>query len=171
MNGAFSYCLKGTERMSKLSRNGLVQSGFTGFCSVASLRGQGTLGIPRVGGVYVVLRTGEEPDFRATSSGGRFKGKNPSVAVDALHRKWVDSADVLYIGQSNDLRRRLLTLVQFGDGRPVGHWGGRYLWQLANSGNLTVAWLPAVAPRAAEAELLSTFKEEYGGRLPFANLL
>lgn len=57
---------------------GLQQSGFVGFVPVASL-GEGRLAdIPRLPGVYVVIRADSSaPVFLVRSTGGHFKGKGP----------------------------------------------------------------------------------------------
>ena len=58
-----------------------------------------------------------------------------------------------------------------GGGKPIGHWGGRYIWQLEGADELVVCWKPTAdsAPREEERALLAQFIEMYG-RLPFANL-
>ncbi len=89
-----------------------------------------------------------------------------------LQSKWVESCDVIYLGKGDNLQRRLKEYAYFGRGEPVGHWGGRYIWQLADSADLTVAWKKCETGQSArelEAELLVSFQEEYGC-LPFANL-
>ncbi len=71
------------------------------------------------------------------------------------------------------MRRRLKKYADFGSGKPIGHWGGRHIWQLADSDNLFVAWMPCRSEETAammEARLLNRFKEEHDGRLPFANI-
>lgn len=140
--------------------------GFEGFVALQSV---GT-SVPPVPGTYVVLRLGTpDPSFAAVSRGGWFKGRNPPVAIDQLAEKWVRGAEVVYIGQGGNLRRRIGQLTRFGLGQPIGHWGGRYLWQLEDCADLTIAWRPEDEPVLAEAELLSGFASHYG-RLPFANL-
>jgi hypothetical protein len=69
----------------------------------------------------------------------------------------------------SSLKLRIRALVDFGSGRPVGHRGGRYLWQLDGSSSFRVAWKPAPDARVLEIRLLTEFESEYG-RLPFANI-
>ena len=62
--------------------------------------------------------------------------------------------------------------MQFGLGKPCAHWGGRYIWQLADAKDLLVYWKPTLGrdPRLVEKAMLSKFVEKYGC-LPFANLV
>jgi hypothetical protein len=113
------------------------RKGFEGFVSAKRLREQGANDAPPAPGVYVVLR--EEsgpPKFLDASRGGWFKERDPSVDIAALERKWIAGEPLLYIGKADQvkgLRGRIWALVRFGDTKPVGHWGGRYLWQLEES--------------------------------------
>jgi hypothetical protein len=66
------------------------------------------------------------------------------------------------------LRKRIRQLIQFASGKPVGHWGGRCLWQLEDSDEFLIAWRVETSARQAEAKLLDRFEVRYG-RLPFAN--
>jgi hypothetical protein len=61
--------------------------------------------------------------------------------------------------------------MDFGRERQVGHWGGRYIWQLANHRDLIICWKPLSNedPCDVEKRLLNEFKNAFG-RLPFANL-
>jgi len=59
--------------------------------------------------------------------------------------------------------------MDFGAGEPVGHRGGRYIWQLSDHRDLLVCWC-AVLDRPArdvERELIACFAGVHGCR-PFA---
>lgn len=62
--------------------------------------------------------------------------------------------------------------ARYGAGERVGHQGGRYIWQLAESGDLIVAWMetPEEVPRDVEMRLLAEFAASHDGRKPFANI-
>ena len=62
--------------------------------------------------------------------------------------------------------------MDFGQGKPPGHWDGRPIWQLANAKSLLIAWkeLPAGGLNQTEAKYHADFRREFG-RLPFANLV
>ena len=96
------------------------------------------------------------------------------MTADDLGDAWVDGATVVYIGKAAGncgLKQRLADYRRHGTGLSAGHWGGRCIWQLADSG-LLVAWRPLTDDDAGEAEqdLIDEFKELHGGALPFANL-
>lgn len=112
------------------------------------------------------------------SGGGRFKEKDPTVDAGIVAQRLVCPSDTLYIGKqdsgvsaSRGLQKRVTDLVRFGEGRPVGHWGGRYLWQLSDDAKLRVAWLKVGDSSAREVEdpLLTEFFNFYG-QLPSANV-
>jgi hypothetical protein len=103
------------------------------------------------------------------SEGGHFKGRDPAVAESALKDKWVADTEVLYIGKATSLRSRIDQFARFARGEPIGHWGGRYLWQLKECDALLIGWLEDPLPSTREAALIDAFVEQYG-RLPFANL-
>lgn len=147
---------------------------FTGFLSVDSLKESLTLRqVPDVSGVYLVLRISDvAPVFLESGTGGFFKGKDPNVPIEELKANWVDGTNVLYVGKATSLRKRLGQYIRFGQGKPVGHWGGRYIWQLSDSENLILCWKTLNAseyPDVFETELIDRFRSIYGCR-PFANL-
>lgn len=156
-----------------LTKNDLEGRGYEGFISFAVLRAGALDRVPRVPGTYVVIAPEGAPAFSASSRGGHFKGKDPGVDVGTLEAKWVDDAAVVYVGKAEVLRRRLNEFCRFGAGAAVGHWGGRYVWQVEGSDEWLVAWKSCEeleTALAAEASMLNLFAEHHNGRLPFANL-
>ncbi|MDE6397572.1 MAG: hypothetical protein K2K84_09900 [Muribaculaceae bacterium] len=155
----------------------LKNAGFTGFVTVADLR-QSCSCIPDVMGVYVVLRTSHDaPSFVNPGTGGFFKGKDPNVPVSKLRENWVDGNQIMYIGKAGDpgssstLRKRIKQYIGFGEGKPVGHQGGCYIWQLSDAADLVFAWkpLPGGYPSTEESRMIQEFKTRNGGMRPFAN--
>lgn len=156
-------------------RRGLQAVGFTGFVRFNALS---TAAVPAEPGVYVVVRVAEgEPDFRDRNPAGRFKGRDPTAPIDQLRAAWVRGASVLYVGKADvgahrtrGLSVRLNEFRRFAGGTAVGHWGGRYVFQLADADEHVVAWCPTgdVDPQVVKADLIAAFREVYGQR-PFAN--
>ena len=147
----------------------LGREGFTGWLSFADARESSLC--PTSGGVYVVSYEGQPPaTFPDKSPAGRFKGKDPTVDLASLTSNWVEGAGVVYIGKADQLRRRVRQFVDFGAGKPIGHWGGRLIWQLPRPDLLKIAWqeTPGRVPVEVEAELIGLFREQYG-KPPFAN--
>ena len=152
----------------------LKSDGFEGFISVETLM-QSCKVVPSYSGVYIVLRLkGSEPEFLEQGTGGFFKKKeprNPNVSIDELRDNWVPNEAIMYIGKTKSLNKRLGTYLRFGEGKPVSHWGGRYIWQLKDSRELLVCWKKTDEdPRVVEKEMIAQFKKEHGGKRPFANL-
>lgn len=156
----------------ELTVQGLQASGFLGFEPIRLLRQASLASVPALAGVYAILRPSENPPaFVEVSSAGHFKDKDPSVPIAWLGDEWVDGAEMLYVGKSVNLKRRVAQLLAFGAGKKVGHWGGRMLWQLADAEDLLVAWKPTetAKPEDVESAMLTLFLRSYG-QLPFANL-
>jgi hypothetical protein len=151
--------------------------GFSGFRTIAQLWDDYTA-IPNQEGIYVIIQPSDDhPTFLEKGVGGFFKGKNPNVTIAELSSRWVPGCKVLYFGKASGsslnatLRSRLRQYVEFGRGKPQGHYGGRLVWQLKHHPELLVAWkpLPNADPRIEEARLIETVRSHYGRR-PFANL-
>ena len=161
----------------QFTRKGLKAGGFAGFRPIRSLE---MMRIPQGTGLFTVVAPEDfQARFLTKSTAGIFKKKDPSLSAAALAAEWVDGAVVLYVGKAGPgskgnrgLRRQIQEFVDFGQGKPPGHWDGRLIWQLADAGSLTIAWkeLPAGQLAGAEAGCHAAFVEEFG-RLPFANLV
>ena len=76
-------------------RSGLEAEGFRGFAPFSVLP---NAGVPVGAGVYVVYRDSDEPPhFLEASSGGHFKGKDPTVPAALLQGGWVTGVRVLNV--------------------------------------------------------------------------
>lgn len=155
----------------------LMNAGFLGFKKIEILFNDST-SIPKMKGVYMVLRIStESPKFLKTGTGGHFKGKDPNVSISILNTNWVEDTIVVYIGKAGSegssatLHSRLNQYFKFGQGKNIGHYGGRLIWQLEDSKDLIVCWkpLPKGDPRNIESGLIRDFVSIYSAR-PFANL-
>jgi len=154
----------------------LKKQGLNGFYSIKELT-QNPLLIPKEKGVYLVLSFYNEVKFLKEGTGGYFKGKNPNVPIAELKRNWISNALILYIGKAGGLDSkatlysRLKQYIKFGQGKDVGHYGGRFIWQIQNSNELIVCWkeLFNSEPSIVESQLIEEFSKKYTKR-PFANL-
>lgn len=156
-------------------REALEARGFRGFVRFADLPHSN---VPHKPGVYVVYREADhDPRFNEASLAGWFKGRDPTVAVALLSAAWVPAAHVLNIGKASGgatarrgLDKRLDEYRRFGAGEAIGHYGGRYIWQLFDAQELLVAWMetPGADPASVEGELIAEFVRDHGVR-PFAN--
>lgn len=160
----------GERAMDFVSVDSLREQGFDGFLTVAELA-ERYREIPDAMGVYLVVAL-----TLNMSNGAFFKGRDPNVSAAILSAAWVKSARVINIGKaggassSGTLRKRLRQYIRFGHGHAVGHWGGRYIWQLHGCHSLLICWKATeIEPRDVERDLIATFRKKFGAR-PFANL-
>lgn len=167
----------GAKSMDFNNLQALKYAGFTGFKTIRELSESGSA-IPKVKGYYLVLSISKKPpEFLTKGTGGFFKGRDPNVPVSILKENWVDNTIVVYIGKAGKdgsqatLHSRLCQYFGFGRGGNIGHWGGRFIWQLKDSQDLIVCWkeLASEDPRTLEAALIKEFIQKYNKR-PFANL-
>ena len=161
----------------------LIEDGFVGFVTFRDLRAGAIDDIPDHQGVYVICIPADyNVEFLNDSIGGWFKGKNPSVDLNVLSSNWISGTRIIYVGRAGGLRKggrvsratlrkRLKQYSKFGVGIKIGHWGGRFIWQLKNSDSFLVAYRPLVEdnPVDVETRMLENFSRKYG-KLPFANL-
>jgi len=160
-----------TGRAASFNVDGLKARGFVGFVRARDAYLDRCAAVPAQPGTYVVLRTGAAaPEIVSRSRGGYFKGKDPTAPAEVLRERLITSTPTMYIGKADILQRRIRQLLDFGNGKPVGHYGGRYLWQVADADDYLIAWRLEADPRAGESALLEDFVTEFGS-LPFANLV
>lgn len=156
----------------QVGRQWLESQGFQGFASVAEMRDSELRAAPTLPGVYAVLRhAADRPRFLVRNPAGHFKGDDPTAPRAVLASLWNSASQVVYLGATTrPLRTRLKELVAFGSGQPVGHWGGRVMWQIANAMELLIAWrTTSRTPSDLKSELLREH-ERLVHRVPFANL-
>lgn len=134
-------------------------------------------------GVYVVVYGKKGmPKFKDPGSGPElWRGRVVNVSVEKLVSKWVKFKDnedqIIYIGKAGDvgmsssLRKRIRQYISFGQGNQSSHYGGRYIWQIANHEDMAIYFKKEINPSVVERKLLNDFKLEHEGKLPFANLL
>jgi hypothetical protein len=159
------------------TKTDLKELGFQGFVTIDSLFKNSSV-LPKVKGVYMILYPSAiAPKFRTIGSGGHFKERNPNVSLQLLQDNWVADTAIVYIGKAGSesasatLQSRLKQYLNFGQGKAVGHWGGRLIWQLQLAEELIVCWktTPQQEPSVVESYLIEKFKDFYKKR-PFANL-
>ncbi|MFA5131262.1 MAG: hypothetical protein WC467_02445 [Patescibacteria group bacterium] len=138
---------------------------------------------PETKGVYVVVyKKSGMPDFKDPGSGPEpWRKRITNVSVEKLISKWVTFKDgeeqIIYIGKAGgdctgaNLRGRIKQYILFGLGHNIAHYGGRYIWQIANPGDMGVYWKEDDEPSETERKLLKYFKHGHEGKLPFANLI
>ena len=149
---------------------------FKGFITIKELNENPNI-IPDIKGVYKVILKGSNPLFIEKGTCGRFKEREPNVPIQVLKDNWISGTDVIYIGKAGSptgeatLRKRIKQYLKIGQGMKVGHWGGRYIWQLKDADQLQFCWCetPNEDPSEVESMLIQEFKEKHGAR-PFANL-
>lgn len=151
--------------------------GFLGFEEIQSLMNNNCDNVPDRKGIYFVLRDPIQSEFLDRSVGGHFKGKDPTIATQIFSNRWIDETLVVYIGQSGGgtsaatLKKRMRQFMKFGQSQPVGHWGGRLIWQIKDNRKLKICWKSVVEgdPRAVEKNLIQQFENIYSKK-PFANI-
>lgn len=154
----------------------IEKQGFVGKVKIADWRKDGTPYPINAKGVYLVVWKKQPPvHFDEIGTGSICMG-NPNVAIESLKESWIPESCVLYIGKAGGekgLKSRLRAYVGFGRGKSYRHWGGRYIWQLREHGELLIYWMELAneEPRSVEKLLLKEFKKQYDGRLPFANIV
>ena len=129
--------------------------------------------LPKGAGIYVVYWViSEEPTFRSNTGKAKF-----AIVTDPreLEERWAqinqrNPTDIIYIGKSVDIRKRVRQLVRFGVGKIRSHVGGEWMWQISRI-ELAYAMLQRCPPGkelAFEGWLLEEFEKEHND-WPVAN--
>lgn len=156
----------------------IKSKGFKGFKTIKDLWTD-TSNIPNSKGIYLVLTpTPGRPTFINPGVGGFFKNKDPNRTIDELKKQWVTNSQVVYIGKAGSptgratLKSRIEQYLRFGQGKNVGHRGGRLIWQLRNYKDIIFCWkqTPNLDTREIETKLIANFIKQFE-KLPFANLI
>ena len=148
-------------------RPGLEAVGFEGFLPFETLT---AVSLPESPGIYVVLRPANtEPTLLPVNPAKRQKGKDPTYLIEKLQAKWVPGCTVVYIGKANPKKGLHGRVTQYRR-MAANHWGGRAIWQLADSAELLLAWIetPEHDPEIVETRYIDAFEGRYE-RIPFAN--
>ena len=156
-------------------------AGFSGFPTIGECIENGLPADQSLNqcGVYLICTPlGFIPRFISQSKARKAGNVTRPKTKECLKEKWVDGADVLYIGaagvnSSRTLRKRLNLLLRHSLGRTKNHTGGQILWQLLGFRQLLVCWYPIEGtkdPRKLEKSLIREFKQSNQGKRPFANL-
>jgi len=134
--------------------------------------------LPKQKGVYAITRENEEsPHFISVGTGGFYKNIDPNVPIEKLLEKWACSSHkIMYIGRANyddgnikskdctvTIQKRVREYMHFGNAKQSPHRGGKYIWQMADSGELDVWYKVCNFPQTLEGELIEKYH-------PFANL-
>lgn len=164
------------------SRNWLIAKGFRPVRTVAALQAEGVPDSPESGscGVYALVRPEcSPPEFIAPEEAKEVGNVIRPWSVSRLREKWVDGAQLLYIGVAGRknpraLRLRLRNLVRHSLGKTSSngpHKGGEILWQVKGWPEFEVVVLPTddpPVPRESEVALIDEFRQALEV-LPFAN--
>lgn len=158
----------------------LKKTGFTGFLKINKIKDNNYSQIPAAKGIYIVLwKSTSQPIFLKDNPGGHFKGKDPTVSIEKLRNNWVQNTSIIYIGKAGSktstttLKKRIKDFIEFGNGKPKSHWGGRYIWQIKDAEKyLLFCWkkVQNIEPRKFEKEFIKNSKETFC-KLPFGNLI
>ncbi len=134
-------------------------------------------------GVYIIVKPSDFGDIHFEENYYKAKRKKKDEEVDLnyplcnLKQKWVEKANILYIGKSKSksVRKRMIEHIEMYTWdeknrryNNVPARGGRSVGQIQNFKKLQVWYLRCENQDKTEKELINTFEEQYE-KLPFAN--
>lgn len=130
--------------------------------------------LPDTCGIYIIVAPKDKKiEFISSSTAPEtYKGNNLLYGSITLQEKFNNGdKEILYIGKTTcreGLRKRLGNYIKYGYGHEVTHRGGRALWQIKNSGDLTVYYYECENASELKRKLLKEYKNKYNV-LPVAN--
>lgn len=138
------------------------------------LRAGALKNIPTCSGIYKIYMPHDFiMKFRADSDAPYMK--NQLRGVDELEKKWNKICkspgyedNLLYIGSSNNLRRRIREFVNTGYGEVINHYGGSVIFQLENNKQLQISVFECENYQEKEKQEINTYKT-LRKELPLAN--
>lgn len=105
---------------------------------------------------------------------GKGKGKNAFYEItDLVNRYNKSEKKILYIGKgewkNNEGYNRLIEYLEYGNGIPKPHDGGRSIWQIKNNHKLNIFFIPCQNATYYENQLIEQYKRENNNNAPLAN--
>lgn len=109
-----------------------------------------------------------------------YKGKklvyDSEEEIATIAERWeiIQSCDekdnnLLYIGCSNDLKRRLKEFAKYGVKKCKTHRGGKIIWQIENAINFQVEIIPTEDYKEEEYRLIKNYRKRHKDQRPIAN--
>jgi len=139
--------------------------------------------IERVEGIYKVYLPENIPfQLNKTTTAMEYNKEGKKLVYDTdedierLQYQWklIQSAKehdnrIVYIGRSNNLRKRLKQFARYGVRKADNHEGGKILWQLTDAIKFQIEYFPCQNCEQVEKELLQDYKKRHFNQLPIAN--
>lgn len=149
---------------------------FSNPYNLLEIRNRNYEDIPHKQGVYVIfVPENISITILETSSARDTYTKNGITksmlrSQDELLKKYeAGDGEIIYIGQSGDLNRRLKQYIEQGFGKPLSHRGGIAIFQIKEWSSLQLIFIETEEPEGLEKELLKKYKDNNDKIRPFAN--
>lgn len=132
--------------------------------------------IPHNSGVYVIFAPEDISITILETSAARDTYTKNGVTRSMLHSQSellekyeAGDREIIYIGQSGDLKVRLKQYIEQGFGKSLSHRGGITLFQIKEWSSLQLVFLETEEPKKLENELLKKYKDKNNKIRPLAN--
>lgn len=145
---------------------------FSNPYNLLEIRNRNYEDIPHNSGVYVIFVPEDiSITILETSAVSSDFSRKPRIrSKEELIQKYeAGDQEIIYIGQSNNLNRRLKEYIDQGFGRSLSHRGGIVLFQIKEWPSLQLIFIESEEPKRLENELLKKYKDNNEKIRPFAN--